>query len=198
MADSRPQTKVARLTPPDALALPHVVEAIAMCLGNQDDFSRFLHEVPRSLWTPAVAAFLNCNTAMPSSVSANWPRIDLRDMDLPPSVLTLLAATLPLRPRIQLQCPIRQAAPLASLVAVVGPSLGRVTLHLSSNGVANGRGRVMSDRLLQCCPHLREVIISVVPRQANQLVELNDALGVVAHPHVEELFLNLRHATATP
>ncbi|KDO30408.1 hypothetical protein SPRG_04322 [Saprolegnia parasitica CBS 223.65] len=173
MADNKRQTRVARPTPPDALALPHVVEAIATCLRDQADFSSYLHAVPRSLWTPALTAFLACNTTPPQR------------MALPPSVLVLLAATLPLRPRIELEFVTRDAARLASLVAVLGPSLSSVTIHLSSNGVANGRGRAMSDLLLQGCPHLRRVIISVVPRRANQLVELNDALGVVAHPHMD-------------
>ncbi|KDO20137.1 hypothetical protein SPRG_14616 [Saprolegnia parasitica CBS 223.65] len=123
MADSGRRTKVARPTPPDALALPHVVEVIAMCLGNQKDFSSFLHALPRSLWTAALTAFLDSTTVMPSSVIANWPHIVLRDMDLPPSVLALLAATLPLRPRIEVLYVIRDAAPLTLLVAAVGPAL---------------------------------------------------------------------------
>ncbi|KDO21663.1 hypothetical protein SPRG_13001 [Saprolegnia parasitica CBS 223.65] len=141
--------KAARVTLPDALALPHVVEAIATCLRDQKDFSSFLYAVPHSLWTPALTAILDCATAMPSTVSTNWPRIELRSMELPPSILTLLAATLPLRPRIELRCPIRQAAPLASLVAVVGPALSSVFLCFHRGHMVGGGGQVISDLLLQ-------------------------------------------------
>ncbi|EQC24792.1 hypothetical protein SDRG_17315 [Saprolegnia diclina VS20] len=136
---------------------------------------------------------------MPSSVRAYWPSIALHDMDLSPDVLARLAATLPLHPRISLGCHVRDAAPLASLVAVVGSALSCVTLELSSKGVAHGRGKAMSDLLLQRCPRLRDVTIKVEPRRrANDLVELNDALGIVAHPHVEVFKINLLHAAATP
>ncbi|KDO18610.1 hypothetical protein SPRG_16029 [Saprolegnia parasitica CBS 223.65] len=188
------RTPRAHVTPPDALALPHVVEAIAMCLDDQKDFGRFLHAIPRSLWTPALTAFLACTTVMPSSVSTNWPHIALLSMELPPLVLTLLAATLPLRPRFQLQCPIGQAAPLASLVAVVGPAINSVTLHLNSNGAANGRGQAISSLLLQRCPHLPRVVVCVKLNLPTGNSELSDLLAVVAHRHVEDLTIALQRA----
>ncbi|KDO35241.1 hypothetical protein SPRG_00086 [Saprolegnia parasitica CBS 223.65] len=167
------------MTPPDALALPHVVEAIATGLGNQDDLESFLRAVPRSLWTPALTAFLDCNTAAPHSVCANWPRIELRDMDLSPEVLALLAATLPLRPRIQLRCPILDAEQLASLVAAVGPALN---------------SHAVSSLLLQRCPHLRRVVIYVVFILPTGSIELNDLLAVVAHRHVKKMIITLPRA----
>ncbi|KDO17438.1 hypothetical protein SPRG_17139, partial [Saprolegnia parasitica CBS 223.65] len=198
MADSGRQTKVARPTPGDALALPHVVEAIATSLDNQDDFSSFLHAVPHSLWTPALSAFLDCTTVMPSSVIANWPHIKLRDMDLPPSVLALLAATLPLRPRIELEYVICDAAPLASLVAAVGPSLRNVILCFYSGRMVQGRGRAISNLLLQRCPRLRQVSISIISYSESDAAELNDLLAVVAHPHVHDLSIDLQGVTTTP
>ncbi|KDO30405.1 hypothetical protein SPRG_04319 [Saprolegnia parasitica CBS 223.65] len=197
MTDSRRQTKVGRPTPGDALALQHVVEAIATGLDNQDDVESFLHAVPRSLWTPALTAFLDCSTAMPSTVSANWPHIELLSAALPPSVLTLLAATLPLRPCIKLEC-FADASPLASLVAVLGPALSCVHLCLSSGCTVRGGGQAISDLLLQRCPRLRHVAISVDSCSQNEAVELNDLLAVVAHPHVEELQIDLENTTAPP
>ncbi|KDO20139.1 hypothetical protein SPRG_14618 [Saprolegnia parasitica CBS 223.65] len=195
MTDKK-RTPRARTTPPDALALPHVTEAIAMCLDNQADFSSFLHSVPRSLWTLALTAFLDCSTTAPHWVYANWPCIVLRDMDLSPSVWTLLAATLPLRPRIELQFAIQDAARLTSLVAVLGPALSSVILFFSRGCMVQGRGQAISNLLLQRCPRLRQVSISVISCSENEAVELNDLLAVVAHPHVRDFDLEL--ATATP
>ncbi|KDO21660.1 hypothetical protein SPRG_12998 [Saprolegnia parasitica CBS 223.65] len=144
MTDSRRQTKAGRPTPGDALALPHVIEAIATSLDNQKDFSSFLHVVPRSLWTPAVTAFLDCTAAMPYSLVASWPRIVLNNIELPPSVLALLAATLPLRPRIQLKC-FADANPLASLVTVLGPALNSVmSIDLHNTTVTPRLGRLLA------------------------------------------------------
>ncbi|KDO30406.1 hypothetical protein SPRG_04320 [Saprolegnia parasitica CBS 223.65] len=91
------------------------------------------YAVPRSLWTPAVVAFRDVSTA--PSLGADWPDIVLNDIQLPPSIMALLAATLPLRPRIQLRCPIRQAAPLASLVAAAGPSLSNVDIDFNKDAM---------------------------------------------------------------
>ncbi|KDO17586.1 hypothetical protein SPRG_16832, partial [Saprolegnia parasitica CBS 223.65] len=119
-------------------------------------------------------------------------------MDLPSLVLTLLAATLPLRPRIELHCSIRDAATLASLVAVVGPALNTVTLRYYSDRVVDGQGRAISDLLLQRCPRLRHMDISVQSYSENEAVELNDLLAVVVHPHVHDLSLNLQSVTTAP
>ncbi|KDO25162.1 hypothetical protein SPRG_09436, partial [Saprolegnia parasitica CBS 223.65] len=197
MTDSGRQTKAARPTPLDVLALPHVVEAIATGLDNPYDFRCFLDAVPRVLWTPALTAFLDCNTVMPSSVITKWPRILLRSMELPPFVLTLVAATLPLRPRIELRGAIRDAAPLlASFVAVLGPALSSVTLNFFIGCTV--QGQAISDLLLQRCPRLRKVTIMCFTLSENETVELNDLLAVVAHPHVEDLDISLPDMTATP
>ncbi|KDO21664.1 hypothetical protein SPRG_13002 [Saprolegnia parasitica CBS 223.65] len=198
MADSGRQTKVARPTPPDALALPHVVEAIAMCLKNQEDFSSFLYALPHSLWTPALSAFLDCATDLPASLVANWPRIVLATMAFPPLVLTVLAATLPLRPRMELHCSIRDAAPLASLVAVVGPALNTVTLQFYRGCMVQGQSQAISDILLQRCPRLRQVSISVHSYSENETVELNSLLAVVAHPHIEDVTIVMQRTTIAP
>ncbi|KDO21659.1 hypothetical protein SPRG_12997 [Saprolegnia parasitica CBS 223.65] len=187
--------------PSDALALPHVVKTIAMCLDNQKDFSSFLHAVPRSLWTPALSAFLDCRTTTPPSVRANWPHIRLRDMDLSPSVLALLAVTLPLRPRIEIKCPIRDAAQLASLVAVLGPALRSVRLHFLGHFVVDRQVHAISSLLLQRCPRLHQVSIRVGTYRATEVAELNGLLVVVAHPHVHDLSLSLfslQRATTVP
>ncbi|KDO35242.1 hypothetical protein SPRG_00087 [Saprolegnia parasitica CBS 223.65] len=186
MTDNERKQTGDRPTPPDALALPHVVEAIAMCLSDQDDFSSHLHAVPRSLWTPALSAFLDCNSTTPHSVRANWPHIKLRDMDLQPSVLALLAATLPLRPRIQLHCFILDATQLASLVAVLGPALSSVRLHFLGHHVVDRQVHAISSLLLQRCPRLWQVSIRVGINWATDIVELNGLLDVVAHPHVHD------------
>ncbi|KDO21662.1 hypothetical protein SPRG_13000 [Saprolegnia parasitica CBS 223.65] len=190
--------KAARVTLSDALALPHVIEAIATSLDNQDDFSSFFHAVPRSLWTPALTAFLDCSTTTPPSVHAYWPHIKLRDMDLPPSVLALLAATLPLRPRIELQYVIRDAARLVSLVAALGPALRSIFLDFDEGAMIQGQGRAISNLLLQRCPRLRHMNISVISCSENEAVELNDLLAVVAHPHVHNLSISLESVTIAP
>ncbi|EQC32739.1 hypothetical protein SDRG_09711 [Saprolegnia diclina VS20] len=198
MSNSEHQATAGRPTPPHALALPHVVEAIATSLSNYTDFENFVHVVPPSLWTPALAAFLECITVMPSSVITYWPYILLQQKRLPPSVMALLAATLPLQPRIHIEWPILDAASLVSLVAVLGPSLSYVTLHFGSTSVADGQAQAINELLLQRCPRLRYVAMHVVPRMANALGELNDALAVIAHPHVRDSYLNLEFAIATP
>ncbi|KDO30404.1 hypothetical protein SPRG_04318 [Saprolegnia parasitica CBS 223.65] len=201
MTNDGHKQKSTRMASPDALALPHVIETIATCLSNQEDFTSFLHAVPRSLWTPALTAFLDCSSTTSPSVIANWPRIELRTMDLPPLLLALLAATLPLRPRIELQFAVRDAASLASLVAVVGPALNIVTLQFHRGCMVRGGGRMISSLFLQRCPRLRHVAIAVDPYTENEAVEVNDLLTVVAHPHVHESSLslfNLQRATTVP
>ncbi|EQC32742.1 hypothetical protein SDRG_09714 [Saprolegnia diclina VS20] len=198
MADEERTPQAARMSPPDALMLPHVIEAIATCSINQEDFESFLRAVPRSLWTPALVAFLDCHTEKPSTVSVNWPRIKLTDVELSPSVLTLLAAMLPLRPRMVLRRTDWDAASLASLIAVLGPALSDVTLLFSSNRTVNGQGHAISNLFLQRCPRLRRVVICEEPTTAAEIIELNDLLAVAAHPHVEDMTINLRRATATP
>ncbi|KDO18571.1 hypothetical protein SPRG_16040 [Saprolegnia parasitica CBS 223.65] len=198
MTDGERKQKTARVTPPDALALPHVVQAIAMCLKNQADFSSFLHAVPRSLWTPALSAFLDCTTVLPSSVNANWPRIVLHKMDWPPSVLALLAATLPLRPRIELQFAVRDAAPLASLVAALGPALSSVILNFYDSIMIQGRDQAISNLLSQRCPRLRRVAISVQSSSEKDAVKFIGLLAVVAHPLVSVSSLYLEGVTTVP
>ncbi|EQC32740.1 hypothetical protein SDRG_09712 [Saprolegnia diclina VS20] len=190
--------KATRATPLDALALPHVVEAIATSCGNHQDLESFLVAVPPSLWTPALTAFLDCKTVMPSSVRANWPHIELHDIDLPPSVLARLAATLPLHPRMELLYPVGDAAPLARLIDVLGPALSGVELCILSDRTIDGRGKAISNLLLQRCPRLRHVSIFVGSSPTTDMIELNDLLAVVAHPHVHDLYINLQRATGAP
>ncbi|KDO17439.1 hypothetical protein SPRG_17140 [Saprolegnia parasitica CBS 223.65] len=187
--------KAARVTLTNTLALPHVMEAIATSLDNQEDLESFLYAIPRSLWTPALTAFLDCTTVMPYSIIANWPHIKLRSIRFRSSILTLLAATLPLRPRIELRYAVRDTA---SLVAVVGPALSCVILGFYSGRMVQGRGRAISNLLLQRCPRLRQVSISVISYSESDAAELNGLLAVVAHPHVIDLSLDLLLAITVP
>ncbi|KDO25442.1 hypothetical protein SPRG_09384 [Saprolegnia parasitica CBS 223.65] len=194
--------KAGRWTPPDALALPHVIEAIATCSSSRKDLESFLGAVPRSLWTPALAAFLDCNTAMASWVGAEWPRIAVTNTELPTWVLARLAATLPLRPRIEIAHPIQKAAPLASLVGVLGPALVGVSLCFYDYSAVDGQGHTIARLLLQHCPRLRRVSIDAMSYSANDALnftdEVNDVLAVLTHPHLKHVSINLGARTAAP
>ncbi|KDO17587.1 hypothetical protein SPRG_16833, partial [Saprolegnia parasitica CBS 223.65] len=198
MTDNGRKQKAARVTPPDALALPHVMEAIATSLDNQEDLESFLYAIPRSLWTPALTAFLDCTTVMPSSVSTNWPHIKLTRIRFRSSILPLLAATLPLRPRIELEYGVRDVLPLAPVVAVLGPALSSIILGFYSGRMDQGRGQAISNLLLQRCPRLRQVSISVISYSESDAAELNGLLAVVAHPHVHDLSIDLLLAITVP
>ncbi|EQC34388.1 hypothetical protein SDRG_08158 [Saprolegnia diclina VS20] len=174
MTDNERKPRAGQPTQPDALALPHQ-----------------LPPMPRSLWTPALAAFRNSNTAMPSSVRAEWPRIELFSVDLPSSVLALLAATLPLHPHVELRCSGPDVAQLASLVAVFGPALRSVRLSFW-RGVVDGQGHAIATLLLQHCPRLRCVSIYINSYSQN---EVDGLLAIVTHPNVKQLAVNMQGTT---
>ncbi|KDO20987.1 hypothetical protein SPRG_13880 [Saprolegnia parasitica CBS 223.65] len=197
-----PGTKKGRATPPAGLLLPHVIEAIATSFYMSVDFTAFLDAVPRSLWTPALEAFVSVRALATSCVYSDWPHLVLTETNVPPEVLPMLVKTLSLRLRIDIECPIYEAAPLAQLVPSIGPALSYIDLSFDDTLMINGQGQTIANLLLQECPCLREILVNVVALRNNinddELVELSDLLAAVAHPRVEQIMLFLEGAHATP
>ncbi|KDO21661.1 hypothetical protein SPRG_12999 [Saprolegnia parasitica CBS 223.65] len=110
-------------------------------------------------------------------------------------ILTLLAATLPLRPRIQLHYAIWNGAALASLVAVLGPALNTFTLHFSCGRMVDIRGQEISSFLLQRCPPWLSTapatklrLANVAPMDHDAVIAFCDALQ--ANTTLQELIVD--------
>ncbi|EQC26655.1 hypothetical protein SDRG_15493 [Saprolegnia diclina VS20] len=205
MADEEERkTKKGRATPPDGLLFPHVIEAVATSLDTRDGFAAFLDAVPRSLWTPALTAFVDVCSLAPSYVYSDWPHLMLTETaDLPHEVLPMLVKTLPLRLCIDVECEIYEAAPLVQLVPSIGPALSYISLVFNDTIMVDGQGQTIANLLLEQCPCLRELLVDVAASRnnnhnADERVELSNLLAAVAHPRVEQLSVSLLDAHATP
>ncbi|EQC33744.1 hypothetical protein SDRG_08846 [Saprolegnia diclina VS20] len=176
MAEAGRQQKAGRPTPPPALALPQVIEAIATCLYYVDDSDNFLHAVSRCVWAPALTAFYELRIT--PSVTAEWPLLYLDAMEASREVLALVAATLPLRPCVVIPDAIWQLASLVKVAPILA-GLSRVTLD---------------DLLLQRCPFLHDININVEALHAMADAELNDLLAVFAHPRLRWMRIDLLNA----
>ncbi|EQC26653.1 hypothetical protein SDRG_15491 [Saprolegnia diclina VS20] len=200
MSESR--EKKGRATPLDGLVQPHIIEAIATSLDNSVEFNCFLDAVPRSLWTPALTAFVDVTTVAPSSVYDDWPYLILCETDLSPTVVGMLVQTLPLRLLMGFECTIYEAAPLVQLVPSLGPALSSIILAFDDTIMVDGQGQTIADLLLQQCPRMTHILIHAVFNNNNnnneERVELSNLLAVVAHPRVEQLLLSLHDVHATP
>ncbi|KDO35233.1 hypothetical protein SPRG_00078 [Saprolegnia parasitica CBS 223.65] len=201
MTDGR--MKAARTASPDALLLPHVIEAIATSIDSSEDFTSFVHAVPQSLWTPALAAFLALTASPPASVEVAWPSIVINDTDLPSAVLAQICKTLPLRPQIEIECTIQHAEHLSSIVPHLGASIHYLSVEFDELIMIDGQGRQVAELLLQC-PNLWEIWINVLAQRDadDEHIELSDLLAVIAdpikHANLGRLTIDLQHARATP